>query len=257
MQKLIRNAKLSGHYDQGVFEVKGNPVYIETAPVVVFTKSGPVAATTAVSSSSSSSAPAPTAVPTTMSEVVEYYNVKCDRGMSWDAALTTLANDRQTYNDNEAALAKLVVNRKQRPEKSNRYQQPALFGFYITRNISAGKHYVIVVTEKLKSFQGIPQNNVNIYRPSNGKNERHRVEILDKYRPIAENDARQLWIETHNVEHLRLFNEHVSNMYLYIFILILLLLLLLQTLLITCISIAVIFCYAFRFYQARPCRYGS
>lgn len=153
MQKLIRNAKLGGVYDQGVLEVKGNPVYIDSAPVVVFNKQSTTIA--APQSSASSSSPSPTAVTpsvTSVSEVVEYYNVKCDRGMSWDIALATLARDRQLYNDSETALSNLVVNRKQRPEKGSR-PVPPLFGFYVTKNLSFGKHFVIIVTEKLKTFQ--------------------------------------------------------------------------------------------------------
>lgn len=148
MQKLIRMAKLSGAYDQGVYEVKGNPVYLETAPIVVYNKQGAVAAANQSAMSSAASQAAANAA----SEVVEYYQVKCDRGMSWDLALTTLANDRQLYEDNEAALSKLMVNRKHRSEKGYK-REVTVFGFYTTRNAFQGKHNVMLITEKPTLFQ--------------------------------------------------------------------------------------------------------
>jgi hypothetical protein len=75
--------------------------------------------------------------------------VKVDRGVTWEESADALSEAQDAFAAYEKAKSSLGAGAK---GSSRKRAAEKLFGYYVTKNAFAGKHFVILVTEKIPTF---------------------------------------------------------------------------------------------------------
>ena len=203
-------------------DIKGRHVYIERPPEVVYKKDYTLMTTTTTtttfiadgkpinSSSSSTSDSTTTTTATNLSNinindqgVSLYYQIKVDRGVTFEEAKEILQQAQTHYAEHEEELKRRHTWRKDntrvnhlsiRQNKSHSTEtHKTYFGFYRTRNEFQGHYNVLLILEKPSVFYGVIPKNVILYRPYVGKQEKDRYRIDEHYKAIGEEEAERLW----------------------------------------------------------------